>query len=62
MVKIPSGDCPASFTGPDVTTLATPSAGSSYVWTAKEAGTVWVACPVGDHCSEGGQTIKITVA
>lgn len=61
MVSIPTGECPSSFTNnPEVKELAASSPASSWIWTADEVGSVWLACPVGDHCSEG-QKIKITV-
>lgn len=61
VVKIPTGECPESFEdNEEVTVLAPETVGGTYVWTAGEPGTVWVACPVGLHCVNG-QNIKITV-
>jgi uncharacterized cupredoxin-like copper-binding protein len=61
VAKIPTGECPASFAGPDIIQLAPDAADGTYVWTAKEPGVVWVACNVASHC-ETGQILKITVA
>lgn len=38
--KIPTGECPSSFTNPEVVVLAPEAPGGTYVWTASAPGTV----------------------
>lgn len=60
---VPSGDCPTQFrNNPQVKTIAAVSNGGTFTWKASSPGTFYFACPVSDHCAEGGQIIEIVVS